>query len=276
MAMRFILKLVLTIFFIPLFLLLLAGLSVRFQLLSPLFWENTYLSDGTYSKLSISINRNLESQTIAGGGKAGDIQILTELITPENLQNVIGKNIDNILQFANGKADEIIIYLPVNKIPEQLLSKDFGDIKEQMKLTDLLKEFNVAGIGPAQIYMVSRVGSGAWIFLICVILVLILVIYLLNILVKKGKRLVAPGIALVLGGSTALLVILSGTIIRINLANNFSERSNMGDVIIGIIAPPVIQKLLSYWLIFAIAAIIIGIALFFVKKQDYNKLKRKK
>ena len=135
------------------------------------------------------------------GGKVGDIQILTDLITPENLQDLIGKNINNVLQFANGKAGELIVYVPVNKIPKQLLSKSFGDMKEQMKLTDLLTEFNVSGISPSQIQMISRVGAGAWLFLIVTCLVSILVLYLLYILVVSGKRLVAPGVSLILGGT---------------------------------------------------------------------------
>lgn len=204
------------------------------------------------------------------GGKVGDIQILTDLITPENLQDLIGKNINNVLQFANGKAGELIVYVPVNKIPKQLLSKSFGDMKEQMKLTDLLTEFNVSGISPSQIQMISRVGAGAWLFLIVTCLVSILVLYLLYILVVSGKRLVAPGVSLILGGIVSSFVALSGTVIRINWAKDLAGRSNMGDAIIGIVAPPVIQGILSYWIIFSVISIALGMVLIFLRKPYIN------
>jgi len=265
--MKFVLKFILALLFVPIFLILLIGVTVRFQLLEPSFWENAFSSSNTYSNLSVSINKNLESQTIAEGGRASDVKILTDLITPENLKDTIGKNINNILQYANGKVNEIIIYVPINKIPKSLLSKNFGKVTEQMSLTELLKEFNMSSISPAQIQMISRIGLWTWVFLIIVTLLFLLVQYLLYLCTSPGGRLVASGAAFIISGIVALLLTASGTVIRINLAKDLAGRTNLNDSIIGIIAPPVIQGVLSAWLLFAIAAIILGIVLFFVKKK---------
>ncbi|MCX6704519.1 MAG: hypothetical protein NTZ07_03700, partial [Candidatus Woesebacteria bacterium] len=95
--------------------------------------------------------------------------------------------------------------------------------------------------------------------------------YLLYLLIDFGKRLSAPGITLILDGIVALLATLSGTIIQINWTKDLAGRSNMGDAIIGIVAPPVIQRILSVWFLFGAAAIILGVMLFFIKKPYTNK-----
>ena len=274
--MKLIAKLILTIIFIPAFLIFILAVNLRFQLLASSFWENTFEMGDVYSKLSISINKNLESQTIAEGGKASDVKILTDLITPENLKDTIGKNINNILLYANGEVNEITVYVPVNKIPKSLLSVNFGKVTEQMSLTELLKEFNISGVSPAQIQMISRVGNGAWFLLILAILVSALLLLLLYLLVDFGKRLTAPGVALILVGVIASLATLSGTIIQTNWTKDFSVSRNMGDAIIGIVVPPVIQNVLRTWLLLASAAIVLGIVLLFLKKPYINKSNKSK
>ena len=77
---------------------------------------------------------------------------------------------------------------------------------------------------------------------------------------------VAPGIALIISGTIALLTVRAGTVMRINMEKDFAERTNLGDSITGIISPPIIQAVLSLWLYFAATAIILGFVLFFVKK----------
>ncbi|MCX6705242.1 MAG: hypothetical protein NT162_02795 [Candidatus Woesebacteria bacterium] len=265
--MKLIAKIILIIIFVPVFLLFLLAVNLRFQLLAPSFWEKAFTSGDVYSRLSVSINKNLETQTIAEGGRASDVKVLTELITSENLKETINKNVNNILQFVNGKTPEIIVYVPVGKIPKSLLSKNFSKITEQTKLTDLLKKFNMSGVSPVQIQMIAHVGVGAWFFFVILCLISVLLLYPLYLLVDSGKRVVAPGVALILSGLLALFVTASGTIIRINWAKDITENSNIRDATIGIIAPPVIQGVLSAWLLFAAAAIILGIVLFFVKKK---------
>jgi hypothetical protein len=271
MQMHFVLKIILTIIFVPLFLILLIAVTFRFQFLVPTFWENTFSTSNTYSNLAVSINKNLVAQTISEGGSRSDVNILTDLITPENLKDVINKNIVNVLSFANGSAKEIIVYVPINKIPKSLLTKNFGSISDQMSLTTLLKEFNVSGITPAEIQMVSRLGISAWVFLITFTAITVLVLYCLYLLVDQTKRLIAPGVALILAGVAGMVTYLLGTVIRINWTKDLAGSTNTGDSIIGTVAPPVIGAVVRVWLIYAITLIILGIVLFFIKKPGYNK-----
>lgn len=274
--MKIVAKIFLTIVFIPIFILFLFSVNLRFQFLVPSFWQKGFESHYTYSKLASSISKSLESQTIAEGGRASDVEILTDLVSAENLKDVVSKNISNVLQYANGRSDEIIVYIPVSKIPKALLSKNFTVIKEQMKLTDLLKEFNMTGIPSSQVHLISKAGIFSWIFFGITSILLILLMYLLYRLVDSGKRLVAPGVALVLSGLSASIIAASGTIIRINWDKDLAVSANLGDSIIGIVAPPIIQGIFSAWSIFAVGTIVIGSVLFFVKKPVSVELKKKK
>jgi uncharacterized protein YpmB len=266
---KFIAKLILTLLFIPMFLLFIFAVNLRSQILAPTFWERTFDSQNVYSKISNAINKNLESRAVAEGGKPGDVKIITDIISPENLKDTINKNIYNVLLFANGKSKEIIVYIPVNKIPKELLLNNFGGVTENMKLSDVIKEFNVNGITDAQILMISRVGITAWIFLLTTSFLIILILYFLYLLVDSGKRLITPGMALILSGLAAYLINISGTAIRNNWTIDLSRTSNLGDLLIGIITPPIIQGILKMWSTFALTAVVAGFILFFIKKPGY-------
>jgi hypothetical protein len=268
--MKFIAKFVLTVIFIPVFLIFLLAVNLRFQLLTPSYWEGIFSLSGTYSELSSAVNKNLVFQTVAQGGSASDVKILTDLLSPENLKDVINTNIINVLQYANGKAKEITVYLPVEKIPATLISGSFTNISERMSLTDFLKEFNISGISASQIQSVSRLGLGSWIFLVSTVLLMFLLLYLLYLLVKGGKRLIAPGLALVISGTTAFLIRGVIVVIEADWVKALTISANTGNLFIGIIVPPVIQGVLKIWLSFAAGAIVLGVILFFIKKPLYN------
>ena len=236
--------------------------------MAPSFWEKTFDTNNTYSKLSNAINKNLEFRAVAEGGKPGDVKIITDIVSPGNLKDTIDKNINNVLLYANGKSKEIIVYIPVNKIPRELLLNNFGGVTENMKLSDVIKEFNVNGITGAQILMISRIGIAAWIFLLTTSFLIILILYFLYLLVDSGKRLITPGMALILSGLAAYLINISGIIIQTNWIKDLAGASNLGDSLIGIITPPIIQGILKVWSTFALTAVVAGFILFFIKKPE--------
>ena len=228
----------------------------------------------SYSKLSSSISKSLESQTIAEGGRASDVKIFTDIASAENLRDLIEKNINIVLQYADGKTGELTVYIPVSKIPKALLSKNFKGVTEYMSASELIKEFNISVISPQQLQMISQVGKAVWALLIVAFLLSMLHIYLLYLLVDSGKRLIALGFPIFLSGLIVFILSASGTIIRVNLEKDLTGSTNLGDLLIGIVAPPIVQGILSVWSIFAVVTIVIGSVLFFVKKPVYNsKLK---
>jgi hypothetical protein len=139
-----------------------------------------------------------------------------------------------------------------------------------MSLTDFLKEFNISGISASQIQSVSRLGLGSWIFLVSTVLLMFLLLYLLYLLVKGGKRLIAPGLALVISGTTAFLIRGVIVVIEADWVKALTISANTGNLFIGIIVPPVIQGVLKIWLSFAAGVIVLGVILFFIKKPLYN------
>jgi hypothetical protein len=268
--MKLVAKVILTIIFIPVFLVFLLAINLRFQLLTQPFWEKSFVSGDVYSKLSLAINENLESQVIAQGGKASDVTVLTGLISPANLQDMIDKNINNFLEYANGKSGEIIVYIPVSKIPKSLLSPNFSLINEQVSLPELIREFDVKGITPSQIQMISHFGQMSSIGLFLAALLLVLILSLLYLLVRSGQRLVAPGIALILSGISGMAVVFLGTLIQNSWTESLAGNSGTLSLFTGIIVPPIMEGVLKMWSPFAIGAIILGIVFLFLKKSYDN------
>jgi hypothetical protein len=272
--MKLVAKVILIIIFIPVFLVFLLAINLRFQLLAPSFWEKSFVSGDVYSKLSLEINNNLESQVITQGGKVGDVTILTDLTSVANLQDTINKNINNFLEYANGKSGEIIVYIPVGKIPKSLLSQNFSLISEQVTLPELFKEFNVTEISPAQIQMISYFGQISSIGLLLAALLLVLILSLLYLLVRPGQRLLAPGIALILSGIFGMAVVFLGTLIQNSWTENLTGSSGTMSLFTGIIIPPIMGGVLKMWSPFAIGAIILGIVLLFLKRS-YNRNRKR-
>ena len=249
------------------FLLLILAVNFRLQFLSASFWQSNFNTNNIYAKLSSSISKDLESQTVAEGGRVSDVKPLTDIVTPENLKDVIGKNIVNVLNYANGKSPDLLVYIPVSKIPKSLLSKSITGLKEQMKLSDLVKQFNVEGVSLAQIQAASRFGIIAWMLLIVTLLFLALLFYCIYLLVSPGKQLVAPGLAFILSGITIYLFSRIGNAVQTSLANDLSSSQSLGNSIVRIIVPSIIRGFLSVWTLSAIIATILGIILLFFKKN---------
>lgn len=235
----------LVILFIPLFLIGLMSVTVKYQLLSPMFWQETFDTHNVYMSLSIALKDLVEEKTINEGGSRGDVKILTNLITSENLKDFIDINLENILNYVNGKSDKIIVYLPIAKIPYGLLPKNLG-IKEKMPLNDALKKLNIVGFHENQIKQIPLIGrSMTYILIIDLALLFIIIIFLYQ-----------PGIALILSGVITLMLVFLGNSIK------FSNQLVLAFV------PYILQNILNLWMWIGIVVTILGLALLFVKKHD--------
>src|SRR5574340_181787 len=110
--MKFIAKFLLTIIAIPVFIILVLSVNIRFQFLSSKFWTNTLEKGNVYSKISSVISENLESKVVAEGGGKNDAAILTSLVSPLNIKDFAQSNIQSIIDYANGKESEFGLYVP--------------------------------------------------------------------------------------------------------------------------------------------------------------------
>ena len=85
----------------------LIAVSFKFQLLDYNFWTSTFQKHNTYQVLATAGKTSFESQVANEGGNKNDVKILTDLITPQNAKDVVTHNLQNFLNFANGKSVQI-------------------------------------------------------------------------------------------------------------------------------------------------------------------------
>jgi hypothetical protein len=259
-------KIILTVIFVAISLVFAFSASIRFQLLSINYWKLSFESNNTYSTLVGVIQSDLVDQVTSQGGKVGDVHILTDLVTEDNLRNFIDKNLENSLNFVNGKSSEMNVYIPFNRIPKLLLPAKLVRDSEQINLQELLKEYGVAPITTSQIEKVRTISLIVNIVFLLSLCIMIIILMLLFRLVEKGKRLIAPAFTLLISGVTVFIV--SGLIEIIK--SNMKGGMTLAKVIIGVIAPPILSGIAKAWFFGAIVLIFFGIILFFVKK-GYTK-----
>jgi hypothetical protein len=263
--MKIFVKIVLNILFVVSIVLFSISLTLKFLVLNPNFWKKTFNDNQIYSQLSTAIKNNLDSQVIAGGGSKSDAAPLTDLVTPDNLKDFINNNIDNLLGFINGKNKEIVVYIPVQKIPSSLLPTGIDGISEQMTLSNLLTEFNIQGVTVTQIEQVKIIGTvSTYIFVLSVIL-MILILFALNF---SGLTILLGGLFVGIG---AIIIVFFKNAITLGL----SGEQSLPAMILRIISPPVLHQIHNLWFSESLIMFAIGAFLFFVKKQ-YNQSKKLK
>ena len=99
------------IFIIPVVLLGMVASTVKFDLLRPQFWENTYEEHGVYSSLTGVLKKSVIDQTVKEGGRVSDINSLTDLLTNSNIKIFFNKNLENTLNFLDGTRNRFFIYI---------------------------------------------------------------------------------------------------------------------------------------------------------------------
>lgn len=256
----------LTLLTIPLIFICLLVSIVRFQLLSPPFWQAVFEKNNIYPKLAIVIRDGMENQIIKDGGKVKDAKILTNLITSENLEDFVTRNLDDILGYINGKYPTLNIYIPIAKIPKGLLTKNITSQPDQIYAETLIKEFNISFINSRQLQSLSVLGKTVTYLLILSWVITLLFILFLYLLVKSGGRFITLGIVSLVSGllsiSTYTGVVETGKIV----ASDLLQKTTTAEIIAGTLIPPLLQEILNTILIMGIILTAIGVVLFFVRK----------
>ncbi len=264
--MKFFAKSVLFFLFIPVFLIGTLSAIVKYQILDPSFWQRSFDIGNVYSGLSQALKTYTVKQIIREGGNAVDARVLTDLITPDNIKDLIDGNLVNMLSFANGRAREIIVYIPISKLPKGFVSKDLG-VNEQTPLTTLISKFNIP-INRNQIQWISVIGKTSSFLLMSSVAILVICLCLFFGLTDAGKRITFAGVTLLLTGILSLLIwILTGSYVG-SLTANLQSPPALEKQIIAIVAQPVLTEVAKTWLLVGVAFIIIGIASLFIKKPE--------
>lgn len=257
---------ILILLIIPLFLIGILATTLKFQLLNPSFWETAFAKNNVYSGLTTVIKKSVEDQTVKEGGSRGEIKIITDLVTTQNIQDFVNRNLENLLNYANGKERALLVYIPVGRAPKGFLPRTFENLPESMPLNSLLQKLNITGVNPSQIQYISLLGRVSLYLLILDAALLILSIGSLFLLIRPGSRFVSPAIALILSGLVTAVAYLAGTVIRIQMARDLVQRTVVADILFGTVVPPLMQEILRIWIIAGMAATLAGILLLFLKK----------
>lgn len=263
-------QVLLSIFFAIIFFVVLISSAFKFQLLDYDFWQKTFQKHNVYQNLALVTKNSFEVQIAKDGGNKDDVKVLTDLITKENAKDVVDRNIKNFLSFMNGNSSQINIYIPVDRVPKNLLPKNISGMKTEMSLPDLLTKFNFQDWQKLPWQELSNVGTTVNYLFFGSVFLLVIIFISLILLVKRRSRFIGLGIAFVLSGSFAFFLMNLASTLNIFLSNKLTQESSIAPVILGVVAPPVISEVTSYWKILSITLLIVGLALFFVKKPGYN------
>lgn len=255
------------ILFVIFFTIVLFASTVRFGLLDYNFWAASFDRHDVYRNLAGIVKNSVNDQVGKEGGKGSDVEVLTDLITPENTKDVVNNNLANFIDFLNGKAKEIIVYIPINKAPKGLLPKNIADLNNEMTLTQLSEKFNISGLNNLPLDSLNKLGSTILYVLAGSAATLIFLLIMLIVSNPAGNSLAAPGAALVISGLMTLLLVRVGTTLTSSLSG-FVRSTDLYNVIIGTVVPPIITELMKIWIYGGIVLIVAGIVLFFVKKPD--------
>lgn len=266
--MKFAAQFLLILFFVILFFVgLLAG-TLKFQLLNFDFWKTSFEKNNVYQNLAVASKGSLESQIGKEGGSKKDAKVLTDLITTENAKDFVDNNIKNLLSFANGKASQLIVYIPVKIIPKNVLPKNIEGIQDQMPLQDLLKKLNYQNADKISLKGLGSASLTANLVFFGSLTLLLVILILLVLLVESGGRLVAPGVAIFLTGVLTISASRIGDSLKTVSLSDPATSSTFAYVLGRNLFQPLVVEFMKTWFILGLVLVAISILLFFVKKPS--------
>lgn len=268
--MRTVGSILLMVLFVPLLLLGVLSLTVKFQLLNSNFWLSTFEKNDVYSRVANEVKTSAEDQVKKEGGSLNDAKVLTDLISPTNLKDIVSKNLTYTLDYMNGKTSRFNAYIPISMMPRDLLPASIAGRSDTVPVETLLSEYNVRGIGKNQIWILGTVGL--WVTRLIIVDLAIVIILLLSLffLTEKGKKFWSIGTALILTGLIVLFASGFLEVIRSSMITDWPVSNEPSQHILGTFLPFLLQNILNIW--FGIGGLLVigGIALFFVKRRVYN------
>jgi heme exporter protein D len=266
-------QILLIIFFVIVFFAGLVSATLKFQLLNFNFWEAAFQKHNVYQNLANVSKTSFETQVNKEGGNKNDVKILTDLITTENAKDVVDRNLKNFLNFANGEAPQIIVYLPIDKAPKNLLPANIAGVKSEMTISDLLTKFNFQDWQNLPYQNLFNIGKYAFYVFVSAALLLLLVSVLLILVVEEENRFISLGIAFVLSSGVTFFLVGVATNLNVLFSKSLVENPSIALIILGTIFSPVVTEMAFVWKILGLVILVLGFALFFVKKPTYNNSK---
>lgn len=265
-------NILLAIFFVIFYLVALITGTFRFGILNYNFLTNTFTKHNVYENLAISTKASFENQIFVKGGSKNDITVLTDLITTDNAKDVVNKNLNNSLSYLNGKTNQINVYLPIDKVPKNLLPKNLAGLTTEVPLTTLLTKINAQDIQVSDLEQISRLGEAlTFVFVISISILVVLSIFLI-VLISAGKNAWGIAVAFMSSGIITLFFVGILSTINKNIPISLAKSVSVATVVFRTVMPSIITEIASKWMIIGIITTIVGLSLFFVRKPSRSSL----
>lgn len=238
--MKTFIKVISSIIFVPLsFILIIAG-SLKYQILNTQFWIEVFEKHNVYRQIQFEINDYLDEK---------NANVFKDITTRENIKDFLDKNTGLVIKFFNGKMDDLTFYIPVSRIPRELLPKKMGTLEESMTAKELIQRFNIGGIDPRTFdqfrnsgMVINYVFFTALIFFVAVILL-------------------CHPISIFITGVTLLSLVYYQNIFMININKPIDSLIN-----------PVIGEILISWIFLGLSFVILSLVV--VVSSKYLKQKK--
>jgi hypothetical protein len=263
--MKFAAKLLLATLFIPAFLLAVLLGTVKYKFLNINSWKTMYAKYDVYQSIATVLKNNLEDKITSSGGNVSDVKVIIDLITPGNLKDFIDKNTVNVLDYVNGRVSEWIVYVPIDKVPKNLLPENLLGIQDNMPIDVLMAKFDV---GPANFNykQISQIGRSVNLLFFGSLFILIVITGFLIFLTEPGKRFSVFGTVYLISGLLTLAFYRLGIFANSGVVTGLSQTTTVGDMVTRILVPPMIQEAFRIWFDIGIAASVLGILFLFIKR----------
>lgn len=262
--MKLLLKIFLETLLFVLIIIVVISSTIKFQLLKPDYWHSHFQPTNVYEPVAQYLREMFEEQTVKEGGSRADAKILTDIISGPNLELFIEKNITNILNFMNGEASQLFVFIPINLLPPGLLPRGLN-IEELTPVDRLLTIFNVKQ--DLQLQRLSTLGPITHYLLIISIALSLLLMMILYKITDSGKRLWSNAFPFILSGLLVLILVGVGYVIKVNMGSELVKSSIIGDRVLGTILPVIIGGIVATWLVVGVLLLTLGVGLVFIRKK---------
>jgi hypothetical protein len=245
------------------------------QLLNPSFWIKNLKKPGVYGYMEQALKiaardglrENLKKEGInlenlTTGQRAiieKEMDVLLNPITKENIQEFSEANINNILNFVNGKSERLIIYLPLKKwgipsaqstqLPEYLTN-------ENLDLIELIDQGNL-NMSKTTISSIKNSGVKIRIWWLISIISLSLTLFLHYVLGGKDKKLESTLSFMFYGGIITLFGAWILNVVARTVGEGLEAKRKAMEIFIGTIVPAILSETIKLWLIFGIATMLL-------------------
>jgi hypothetical protein len=262
--MKLTIKIFLAILLIPLIVILVGMLTIRFQFLREGFWLSTFEKSNFYEVSASLLKSQVEGQIVKEGGKESDAAVFTEIITTENIQQVVNRNTEYFLDFAGGKNEELLVYLPLGDFPPGFLPDNLN-VSAVTPLPELLEKFDITQKLPLRyISGLTAVVSYALIVIALLIIIIAVGIFKLH---EQHKKIIGLFIPLTISG---LLILMLGFFARgfaPRVFYDLGQTSFPGNNIFEVLIMSVVSEVVKFWEVAGVAVLILGIIFAFVRKR---------